>query len=92
MGYDILTKLSIRLGFSAEELIHFSVFVRQGDPSITRFMYRVHIKQFDDIQEILQKVYAYQEKSQTYALAIEAYKAKYACLANHITQEDYQSN
>lgn len=87
--YDILSRLSKRLGFTAEDLIHFAIFVRKGDPSVTRFMYRVHVKHFDDIEPIYTMVQNHQETSETYKLLIEAYLAKYAYIKQDISTTAY---
>lgn len=88
--FDILSKLSKRLGVSAEQLIHYAVFVRKGDPSITRFMYRVHLHYFDDIEPIYEKVKHHTGLGESYALLTNAFISKYESLVGIISRREYE--
>jgi transcriptional regulator with XRE-family HTH domain len=91
MKFDLFAKLAHRLGLEPYEVIHFSVFIRKGDPGVTRFIYRVHTRLFSDIDEIYIKLQTHHEELAVLDKLLVAYKQKYWYLINKITLDEYRT-
>jgi len=89
--FDIFNRLADRLQIQPYEIIQYSTFVRDGDPGITRFMYRVQVHHYDDILEIYNGILPYQEGKDGLSLLLKAYIKKYEYLIGKIDQKKYRS-
>jgi transcriptional regulator with XRE-family HTH domain len=88
--FDVFKKLAEKLGIDTYDIIHYAMFVRTGDPGITKFLYRVHIRYFNDIETFYELAKNYQEPHQEYRSLIQAYVKKYEAMSGRITQDEYR--
>ena len=74
---DVIDKLAKKLNISTQDIIHHAYFVRQEDPGITRFIYRVHVSHHNDIEPLYQKVKALSLESESFQKALDVHVHKY---------------
>jgi len=87
--FEIYNKLLQKLEVDASNIIHYSFFAEKGDPGITRFIYRVHVKHFDDIEDIYHQVLKYTSESVQLETIIRIYVKKYEYTGGKISKESY---
>lgn len=88
--FDLFNKLAKKMKVEPHEIIQYAVFVRKGDPGITRFMYRVHVHHFDDIKDIYNEVIKIPYDDSSLSLLLKAYIANYEYIINKISQDQYR--
>ncbi len=88
--FDLFNKLAKKMKIQPHEIIQYSVFVRKGDPGITRFMYRVHVLFFDDIKEIYHNVIKIPNDNSSLMLLLQAYIANYEYIMNILSKDQYR--
>ena len=88
--FDVFNQLASRLNVQPYEIIQYATFVRTGDPGVTRFMYRVHVQHFDDIDEIYKDVIKLNQEKDGLSLLLKVYIKKYECIIGKINNDEYK--
>ena len=91
MRFDILSKLSHRLGLDSVEIVKFAFYFNKKDPGITKFLFRLQTKQFSDIEPIYQSILEHKEENLSLQKLLNACIAKYEWIVGKIAKEDYIS-
>ncbi|MBU0997281.1 MAG: hypothetical protein KKE16_04465 [Firmicutes bacterium] len=91
MRFDVFSKLATRLGVQPFEIVHYSTFIKDGDPGASRFIYRVHLQHFSDIDEIYAQIINHQDDNFEFGLLLQANILKYHYLINKISLDEYRS-
>ena len=86
---DVIDKLAKKLNVSTQDIIHHAYFVRQEDPGITRFIYRVHVSHHNDIEPLYQKVKTLSLESESFQKALDVHVHKYTYQTSRIRKETY---
>jgi len=87
---DIFSKLCSRMGIDISELIHYSAFVSRND-SRFKFLFRVHIKFYRDIEEHYQAIKNYTDSDADLDLLLKSASKRYEKQRGIISAADYQA-
>jgi len=82
-------KLANRLNVNITQIVYWSFFLKKDDPGILKFVFRVHIRHFDDIDKYYQSLKAYQDDDLYVNLLIKSYLLKYEYITHKISKFDY---
>lgn len=90
--FEVFKRLADNLDIDTYDVIHYAMFVRTGDPGITRFVYRVHLRFFDDIEPLYQTIKHRVEPAREYHELIQTYVKRYEAMTGKITWDEYNKH
>jgi transcriptional regulator with XRE-family HTH domain len=83
-------ELANKLGVSPYDVLHYSIFTPMEDPSVLKFLYRVQIGLYYDINQYYEKMLVHHNESEDVQLLIQATIKKYERSINKIDDLEYQ--
>jgi len=81
-------KLVNRLNVNITQIVYWSFFLKKDDPGILKFIFRVHIRHFDDIDQYYQNLKSYCDDDMYVDLLIKSYLLKYEYITHKISKSD----
>lgn len=87
--FSVILKLLERLNISLAQFVTYAVHLRGEDKGVNRFIYRVHIQYFKDIEQYYNSLISKPLSNSTFDLTVKAYINKYLYLINNLSKEEY---
>jgi len=88
--FNIYSKLVDRLGIEFEQILIYSIHFKKSDPSIIKFVYRVHVNHFTDIKPLYDIVLQHEPSDTSFGHVVKAMLYKYEFLIGTLDQKAYQ--
>jgi DNA-binding Xre family transcriptional regulator len=89
--FDVLSKLCKRLNIQASSIVHNAVFFRTDGNSSYKFIYRVQVMHFNDIEEHYQNVLSQNDLVWYLHDCLQAHITKYECMIGRIDPIEYRN-
>lgn len=86
---DTFIKLTKKLQISPYEVISYATYVSKGDPGLSRFVFRVHTKHYDDVDAIYEQIKSAVIDNNQLKNYIDVYMLKYQLDRDWINLEYY---
>lgn len=89
--FEIYNQLMKRLNASINDVIYYSFFVRKGDPGLTRFTYRQHLRYHKDINDVYVSVKDYQPENKVLQIVFNVSLRRYEYSIGKLTKKEFRS-
>ena len=91
MSFEVFSKLAQRLSVDTVEVVKYAFYFNKKDPGITRFIFRLQTKCFNDIEPIYESICNYHEKNPSLRKLLNICIKKYQFNIGKVSKSEYIS-